>query len=99
MGKVNMPQRFEMPHGADDGSGIDTAKRYDIYCSERYQRTVVYRNVLFKAKRGLFKTGDFDVLSEFYEIELPNGQIAFICRSSVFKFCEHGVGPTGEIIE
>jgi hypothetical protein len=97
--EVDMPQRFDMPEGSGDDSGIDTTKRYDIYCSERNQRMVVYRNVLFKAKRSLFKTGQFDVLSEFFEIEQQNGQTAFISRSTVFKFCEHGVGLTGEIIE
>ena len=33
---------------------IDTTKRYDVYCTERSDDIVVYRNALFKGRKGLF---------------------------------------------
>jgi hypothetical protein len=37
-------------------------------------------------------------MSEFMELEQANGQTIFISRSSVIKFCEHGITPGGETI-
>ena len=76
---------------------IDVEKRYDAYCSERNQDVVVYRNVLFKARKGLFKAQQFDTL-EFLEIELPDGRTVFLSRFTIIKFCEPGANPGGESV-
>jgi len=77
---------------------IDTSKRYDVYCTERNQQVVVYRNALFKGTKKLFSCGEYDTFSEFLEIEQADGQTIFIGRSSVIKFCEHGVTPGAEVV-
>jgi hypothetical protein len=47
---------------------IDTSKRYDVYCTERNQQVVVYRNALFKGTKELFSRGEYDSLSEFLRL-------------------------------
>lgn len=69
---------------------IDTSKRYDVYCAEGEQEVVVYCNALFKGTRILFPESRNDPFSQFVEIEQANGQIIFIARYSVIKFCEPG---------
>ena len=79
---------------------VELSKRYDVYCDERKQE-VVYRNVLFKGIKKLFqkeKYNQYDVFYEFLEIEQGNGQTIFIGRSSIKKFCEHGIAPTSEAL-
>ncbi len=76
---------------------VDTSKRYDVYCHEQNQQ-VVYRSALFKSVKKLFPDRKREVLSEFLEIEQANGQTIFIARSSVIKFCEHGMTPSPDII-
>jgi len=73
---------------------IDTRKRYDVYCTERNQEVVVYRNALFKGIRNLFS----GTMSEFLELEQANGETIFLSKFSVMKFCEHGTAPGGETI-
>lgn len=77
---------------------IDNTKRYDVYCNERNHDVVVYRNALFKGTKKLFKPVAYGFWSEFYELEQANGQTIYISRSSVLKFCEHGVTPNAETI-
>ena len=77
---------------------IDISRRYDVYCTERADQVVVYRNALFKGKRGLFSGSQYDVLSEFFELEQADGQTIFIARRSVIKFCEHGATPGPEAV-
>jgi len=77
---------------------IDTSKRYDVYCTERNQEVVVYRNALFKGNRKLFSGNQYDTMSEFLELVQANGETIFLSRFSVVKFCEHGTTPGGEII-
>jgi hypothetical protein len=87
------------PRGSLSGSNasvVDANKRYDVYCSERNERIVVYRNVIFKGAKQLFEE-QFGVLS-FLEIEQSNGQSLFLQRVTIIKFCEHGVELCGEII-
>lgn len=74
---------------------IDTGKRYDVYCTEGNQ-LVVYRNVLFKSTKKLLSRGEYGVFYQFLEIEQANGQVVFIARTSLIKFCEHGVTPGPE---
>jgi len=72
---------------------IDTTRRYDLYCSERPDGLVVYRNVLFKAWRSLLPLGQQDAFAEFLEIEQAEGKTIFIPRTRIVRFCEHGVTP------
>jgi hypothetical protein len=78
---------------------IDTAKRYDIYCHEAGYRIVVYRGARFAGFRRLFPPAQkFDVLADFYELELANGKAIFVMRHSVMKFCEPGIDPGAEVV-
>ena len=72
---------------------LDTSKRYDVYCSERNQDIVVYRNALFKGVRRLFQEVWRNTQADFFELEQANGQTIFIACYSVIKFCEPGVTP------
>lgn len=69
---------------------IDTTQRYDVYCNEKSAEVVVYRNVLFKGLRGLLQKREFDVFSEFIELELSDGKTVFIAKASVVRFCQAG---------
>jgi len=69
-------------------TSIDTVKRYDVYCTER-DREVVYRNARFRSVRTLFQSNPYDFRSEFLELEQENGEIIFLARFSLIKFCEH----------
>jgi hypothetical protein len=98
-----MPSRFDMPEDPKQPGGgsakVDITKRYDVYCVEHGLRTVVHRNVLFKGTRSLFGRDDrFDVLSQFIELEQPNGQVVFVGRHGIVRFCEHGAEPAVEVI-
>jgi hypothetical protein len=75
---------------------IDVSKRYDVYCRD-VDGEAVYRNVLFKGVRNLFKEREFG-FAEFVEIEQVDGAAIFIGRHSIIKFCEHGVTPDAELI-
>ena len=72
---------------------LDTSKRYDVYCSERNQEIVVYRNATFKGVRKLFQEVWKSTHADFFELEQANGQTIFIACYSVIKFCEPGVTP------
>jgi len=84
---------------APDGDPIDTSKRYDVYCSERGQQVVVYRNAIFKGVRTLYARHKVDSLSGFVELEQSNGQTVFIQRHSVIKFCQPGTVLAAEIVQ
>lgn len=77
---------------------VDLTKRYDIYCADRNEEVVVYRNALFKGVKKLFSDGrsHYDIFYEFIELEEEGGKTIFVARSSVIKFCEHGVKPGSE---
>jgi ATP-dependent Clp protease ATP-binding subunit ClpA len=77
---------------------VDTSKRYDVYCSERNQQVVVYRNALFKGRSRLLSTEKHDIGAEFLELEQSNGQTVYLSRLSVVRFCEHGVDIVREIV-
>jgi ATP-dependent Clp protease ATP-binding subunit ClpA len=89
------PQNAESPEPEPDA--VDTSKRYDVYCAER-RHVVVYRNVLFKSTKNLFQQNQHSFLYEFIELEQADGKTIFIARSSVIKFCEHGVTPGSETV-
>jgi hypothetical protein len=92
---TSMPPRFDMPQNPKPDNtkqdSIDTSKRYDVYCTERNQEIVLYRKALFKGIKRLYQNRQYDFMSEFIELEQADGQTIFLARSSVIKFCEHGV--------
>jgi hypothetical protein len=88
-----MPSRFDSsqdsgrPHPDTD---IDLSKRYDVYVWEREHRLAVFRNVLFKGLRDVFRKSQYDTFGSFLELEQANGETIFVGRSGVLRFCEHG---------
>jgi ATP-dependent Clp protease ATP-binding subunit ClpA len=76
---------------------IDTGKRYDVYCAERNQKVVVYRNALFKGVKKPFPHNQF-LPDAFVELEQANGQSVFVSRYSIVKFCPHGTIPDAESV-
>jgi hypothetical protein len=99
---ASMPSEFETPQNPEPDKpkqdSIDTSKRYDVYCAERSQEIVVYRNARFKGIKKLYQARQYDFMSEFMELEQADGQVIFLARSSVIKFCEYGVAPRSETI-
>lgn len=93
---VERPQNADLPK-SQPGS-VDTSKRYDVYCSERSHKMVVYRNALFKGRSKLLSTREHDFGPEFIELEQHNGQTVYVSMYSVVRFCEHGADIVGEII-
>jgi ATP-dependent Clp protease ATP-binding subunit ClpA len=75
---------------------IDISKRYDVYSADRNGGVVIYSNALFKGVKSLLPRNDQDALSEFIELEQSDGQIIFIARFSIIRFCESGVTPKSE---
>jgi hypothetical protein len=75
---------------------IDVSKRYDVYCRD-VDGEAVYRNVLFKGERHLFKEREFGY-PDYVEIEQVDGAAIFIGRHSIIRFCVHGVTPKIELI-
>ncbi len=68
---------------------VDTSKRYDVYCAERGQELLVYRDIRFKAVKRLLPGRITDSLSEFIALEFAEGRTVFVARATVVKFCEH----------
>jgi hypothetical protein len=75
------------------GEAVDLSKRYDVYCTDWSQEVTVYSNVRFKGVKHLFPKSQYDALSGFVELEQGDGQTIFVSRSSIIKFCEHGITP------
>lgn len=75
---------------------VDTSLRYDVYCAERNQKIVVYRNVQFKAVRTLFPKSESDHTADFVELEQRDGQTIFLAKINIVRFCQHGVKPEPE---
>jgi hypothetical protein len=76
---------------------VDIAKRYDVYCVELNQQSVVYRNVLFKGVRSVFPDELNRGRADFFVLEHADGQTIFVAVFSVVKFCEPGTTPRSEI--
>jgi Clp amino terminal domain, pathogenicity island component len=97
-----VPSRFEMPQNPDPDKLkqdlIDASMRYDVYCTERNQEVVVYRNARFKGIKKLYQGRQYDFMSDFIEMEQADGKMIFLSRNSVIKFCEHGITPNAETI-
>lgn len=94
--RIPMASPRETPLTAFKPEPVDTGKRYDVYCNERNQEVLVYRNVLFKGIKQLCQTGQYDFMAHFIELEQADGKTVFVARMSVTKFCEHGVAPQAE---
>ena len=75
---------------------VDTAQRYDVYCLEPNEKTVVYRNVQFKGHKSLFPRNDYDHASDFVELEQADGQKVFVAKSTITRFCSPGADPAVE---
>jgi ATP-dependent Clp protease ATP-binding subunit ClpA len=83
------PQKEPMPQNPKpEREPIDLTRRYDVYCWEGDQE-MVYRNVLFKGIKTLFKQKDFDPFADFMELQDADGQTIFIARTAIKKFREH----------
>jgi ATP-dependent Clp protease ATP-binding subunit ClpA len=96
---IQPSEKRQKPNLSDSKPGsIDTCKRYDVYCRERDQQVVVYRNALFKRRTRLLSTREHDFGAEFLELEQSNGQLVCLSLHSVIKFCEHGTEIIGEIL-
>ncbi len=78
------------------GEPVDIRKRYDVHCTDWSQGVTVYQNVRFKGIKNLLERSQYDPLSRYVELELSDGQSVFVSRSSIIKFCEHGVTPGSE---
>jgi hypothetical protein len=69
---------------------VDTTKRYDVYCNEGGERTVIYRNALFIRRRRLLSKGPHDIGADYVELEVAEGKRIYVLLLSVVKFCEPG---------
>lgn len=96
MDSSSMSPKSETPLKAFKPEPLDTGKRYDVYCTERNQEVLAYRNVRFKGIKQLCQTGQYDFMAHFIELEQADGKTVFVARMSVTKFCEHGVTPQAE---
>jgi hypothetical protein len=74
---------------------VDTSVRYDVYCSDHHQKSVLYRNVLFKSVKTLYQRGEHDAFAEYVELEHRDGQSVFVAKLSIARFCRAGTIPGG----
>ncbi len=94
--KSTAPLRVVSPQ--PQGEAVDLSKRYDVQCTDWSQGVAVYRNVRFKGIKHLFPKSQYDALSGYLELEQGDGQTIFVSRSSIIRFCEHGVTPDPESV-
>jgi ATP-dependent Clp protease ATP-binding subunit ClpA len=89
----NEPEKIPVKPTA---TSVDVSKRYDIYCAGMSQAdTAIYRNALFKSRKGLLQKREHDTLADFLEIELEDGAVVFVAMRLIVKFCEHGGAEAG----
>jgi hypothetical protein len=92
----------QQPSGLPDETSPATAdaiaaeKRYDVYCVETGDRQVVYRNIRFKGIKRISPEQQQSDLEDFYELEQADGQIIFVAKFSIIKFCEAGATSSPE---
>ena len=58
---------------------------------------MIYRNARFRGSKHLLPKSQHDTISTFVELEHSDGQIVFVARTSIIKFCEPGATPGPEI--
>jgi hypothetical protein len=93
------PQAPAPPSAAStqpQGQAVDNTKRYDVYCTDGSQGTVVYRNARFKGIKHLFPELQDDTVLGFVELEQGDGQTIFVSRTAILRFCEPGTPPETE---
>lgn len=78
---------------------VDARKRYDVYCVERNQETLVYRKAKINGTKRLAPSHGQDRLPDFAELEQSDGQIVLVALNSIVKICEHGVKPNAERVQ
>lgn len=78
---------------------VDARRRYDVYCVERNQETLVYRNAKINGTKRLAPSLGHDRLPDFAELEQSDGQIVLVALNSIVKICEHGVKPNAERVQ
>ena len=98
-----MPLGFRSRHSPippsvfDPLPGIDSNKRYDVYCNRR-DEIIVYRSVLFKGMKSILPGARPDIGNSFLELEQANGETIFIARMHINTFCEHGTNVSFETL-
>lgn len=80
------------------GEPVDINRRYDVYCTEGKQGVMIYRNARFRGSKHLLPKSQHDTISTFVELEQSDGQIVYVARTSIIKFCEPGAtaGPDSD---
>jgi|ERR1041384_5166133 hypothetical protein len=92
------PERKARPEPSKE-PGIDSSKRYDVYCTMRTGANVVYRNVLIKRATPLLVSDEgYSRIGEFFELEGTDGKLVLVSRMSVEAVCEHGTPLPAEPI-
>ena len=71
-------------------------KRYDVYCMEANDRQAVYRNIRFKGIKRISPDQQQSDLEDFYELEQADGQVVYVAKFSIIKFCEASAAPSPE---
>ncbi len=71
-----LPQKADAPK--PQGDSVDTSKRYDVYCRERNQEVVIYRNALFKGRKNLLKRRDHDFFQSFWSSNKPTAKLSLL---------------------
>lgn len=96
------------PSGGSEGSSpsissptpaaeaITAAKRYDVYCVEANDRQVVYRNIRFTGIKRISPEQQQSDWEDFYELEQTDGQVVYVAKYFIIKFCEAGATPSPE---
>jgi hypothetical protein len=81
---------------ASAADAVAPEKRYDVYCVEAGDRQVVYRNVRFKGIKRISPEQQQSDLEDFHELEQADGQVIYVAKFSIIKFCEAGATPGPE---
>lgn len=69
-------------------------RRYDVYGVETGAGQVIYRNVRFKGIKRIFPLHQQSDLEEFHELEKADGQVIYVAKFSILKFCAAGATPS-----
>ena len=81
-------------HTAAAGDAMACASRYDVYCVETGADQVIYRNVRFKGIKRILPEHQQSDLEDFYELEKADGQVIYVAKFSIIKFCAAGATPS-----
>jgi hypothetical protein len=84
------PEPMPMNVSPAQTATVDASKRFDVYCSEFGDGTVVYRNAIFKGTTQLRAVPQAETGLSFVVLEQANGHTIYLSPHAVVKFCEHG---------